>query len=471
MVLLVLLTFAITRFLMLRFPEGRNSTAFWLFASYGFEAVAASERNVSVYRIRASIVTDSLRGSASTIPGAGVIEYPPLAISWLALPARVIGGSRDGKGRVSASERKRYSDVLRIELAVIDVICLCLLAITLRRSFRASYDRTIGGLASYVFCTSLMFTLLLDRLDLVLGALILIALALLSSSLSIAWSFVVLGLAVSFKVVALLIAPVWLIGSLPCGIFRKSLRQRLAAYAGHSASLAVVFLLPIAPYWLRDGRHSFDFLQYHSQRGVQIESLIANGMFLLRPLGLHVDIARQFGSADVIAPGAGRLSVLFTIAMVGALGAAVAKMRREVVSAAGRFPDELRVARAMPALCAKYTVLSLVIGMCGAKVFSPQYLLWILPLGPLVILYDRRADVVWQGAVAFVCFASLLVWPLLYSEVRPHAVLADGSLRFYPPTSIGVATLSMRSVALLWLTVSLWRQAARDGPLERQVSS
>src|SRR5215218_5621622 len=129
--LLVLLTFAFTRYLMLRFPEGRNSTAIWIFASYGFEAVAASERNLSVYEVRASIVNDSLRGSTATIPGAGMIEYPPLAISWLALPVHFTDGPRDDMGRVTAPQRRHYSEVLRAELAIIDLICLCLIAFTL----------------------------------------------------------------------------------------------------------------------------------------------------------------------------------------------------------------------------------------------------------------------------------------------------------------------------------------------------
>ena len=469
---LILLTFGITRLLMLQFPEGRQSTAFSIFASYGFEAAAASNRNVSVYEIRATNLRDSLRGSPSTIPGAGEIEYPPLAISWLALPALLIKGSNDGASRASAAERLNYASVLRMELAVVDAICLCLVAMTLRSVLLASRERMIGGIVSYVACSSLLFVLLYDRLDLVVGALILAALACHLSSLSIAWSFLLLGLAINFKVVALLIVPVWLIGSLPCGTFRKSLRHQVAVFAGRGVALALFILLPVVPYWLRDGPRIFDFLHYHAERGIQIESVAANVLFLLRPLGLRVDVAREFGSADVIALGTRWFSLTFTVAMLGALGVAFLKMRREVMDAARRFPVEVRVASAMGPLCVKYSFLSLLIGMCGAKVFSPQYLLWIVPIAPLVLLRDRKADVAFQGAVALLCFASLLVWPLLYSEVRPHSVLADGSLRFYPPTGIGVAILSIRSAALLAVAASLLKHDVHTRTaLQLQVSS
>ena len=118
----------------------------------------------------------------------------------------------------------------------------------------------------------------------------------------------------------------------------------------------------------------------------------------------------------------------------------------------------------MAPLCMKYCVLLLLIGMCGAKVFSPQYLLWIIPLTPLVLLHDRKSDIVLQGAVWLVCFTTLLVWPSLYGEVRPLSVLSDGSLRFHPPTAIGLAVLSIRSMALLWLTALLWKERARVAP-------
>ena len=158
------------------------------------------------------------------------------------------------------------------------------------------------------------------------------------------------------------------------------------------------------------------------------------------------------------------MSLLFTLAMLGALLTAVLRMRREVVKAAAERPEDWRVARAMPPLFVKYCVLSLVIGMCGAKVFSPQYLLWIVPLAPLVLLHDRKSDIELQGALCLVCFTTLLVWPLLYREVRPLSVLSDGTLRFYPPTSVGLAALSARSAALIWLGILLWQKGARAAP-------
>jgi len=50
-----------------------------------------------------------------------------------------VQGQRDSTGRVSDLQRRQYSDVLRIELAIIDFVCLCALAFALWRFRKRPY--------------------------------------------------------------------------------------------------------------------------------------------------------------------------------------------------------------------------------------------------------------------------------------------------------------------------------------------
>ena len=453
---LVMLCFATTRSLILRYPEGRQSTSTEIFAQYGFEAVSASAGHMTVYDVHANNASKAISDSSPIRPGVGIIEYPPLAISWMAVPVTLMRWRPDTVASISDSLRRRYATVTRIELALIDVFCLCLLALVLRRWFDASASRIVSGAAAYVLGGALLFVLIYDRMDLVVGALLLGAIALLLTSWPVACSLFLLAVAINFKIVAILVAPVWVIGSLECGVFRRRHRDQLAALMARGVVLTMLVAVTFVPYLLRDGRRTLDFLKYHAARGIQIESLVANAIFLLRPLGLRVAVEWEYGSTDVVAKGSGSIIVIATLAMALILACAVWRMWREVARASVEFREATRVAQAFPALIARYCVLFLVIGMCGAKVFSPQYLLWLLPLAPLVILEAPAADRTLQELMILVYFLTMLIFPLLYAEVRPHSRLPSGAPQFYPPTALGLSILTARNVVMLWLAVFLW---------------
>ena len=75
------------------------------------------------------------------------------------------------------------------------------------------------------------------------GFIILVALVLLYSKLHYAWSFALLAVAINFKVVPVVLAPVWIVGSMP-GDQRLSLRQPrvLAGLGLRSALLAALVI-------------------------------------------------------------------------------------------------------------------------------------------------------------------------------------------------------------------------------------
>ena len=80
---------------------------------------------------------------------------------------------------------------------------------------RESLLEWTGRLAVFFAGLGLLSQLAFDRLDAVMGALLLLAVALMLGRRHYAWSFLVLAVAIAFKFVPIVLAPLWVIGSLP----------------------------------------------------------------------------------------------------------------------------------------------------------------------------------------------------------------------------------------------------------------
>jgi hypothetical protein len=159
---------------------------------------------------------------------------------------------------------------------------------------------------------------------------------------------------------------------------------RFAGAAVASATLVMLPFIRAAP------GDVWSFLSYHAQRGVQIES-IPGGIILLDHLirGTPAVAVNRFGAGDEVA---GRRAAAVTVTLVGARRA----------RAAGR--DEGHEPLIIAALVA------LLAFIVGNKVFSPQYLAWLLPFLPLA---DRRTVAI-GGAVAVLTIA---LYPFAYDRL------------------------------------------------------
>ena len=448
---LLVLGFVTTRLLFLAYPEGRQSTATIIYADYGAKSVAAEQGGRSVYALHAE------NAGPAAGPGAGTIEYPPLALAWMALPVRLL---RVHGHAVALSEafRLRYARLLRTGLALIDLCGLGLVIFVLRRQLEAGWARTVAGATTYALGGVLLFALLYDRMDLVVGVLLAAALALLLSARQAVWALLLLAIAINFKIVAVLAAPVWVLGSLRCGVFRLSLRRQLLAAASQGAALVGLCAVMFLPFLVQDGAQTLAFLSYHAARGLQTESIPAN---LLLLLGSDTRVVWAYGSTDLLSAGASLAGRVATAALFLLEGVVVWRLYRELAAHGAGRPTEDRVARACPEIVVRYTVLLLAVGMCAAKVFSPQYLLWLLPLAPLVVLDTRSADRTFQVLVALTYSLTLFLYPLLHDEVMPRVHSADGTVHWFPPTALGLWVITLRNALMVWLTIFLWRSPTR----------
>jgi uncharacterized membrane protein len=147
------------------------------------------------------------------------------------------------------------------------------------------------------------------------------------------------------------------------------------------------------------------FLRYHEMRGLQVESLPAGAIILIHLLGrASAQLAFNYGAVHLVSPlatAALRWLPLALIAVYGAvMVAAVARFRAEW-AARGTISSQSLVA---------YAVAALLAFIATNKVFSPQYLIWLLPLAPLLRL--RHAVV-----IAAICAITIGLFPFDYDDL------------------------------------------------------
>ena len=288
-------------------------------------------------------------------------EYPPGALPAFVVPA-LLSEDEDG-----------YRDVFEWLMAFFGVATVLLAAVTLR-GLEASKRRTVGALAFIAAFPLLLGSVVLTRFDLYPAAFVAAALAALVHRRD-RLGFALLGAAVAVKLYPAVLVPV----ALGYVWQRRGRREALVGLAFSAAVVAAAFLpfLVIAP----DGvAHS---LARQLSRPLQIESL-GSGFFLAAHhlLGLDVEMRSGHGSQNLYATG-----TAFTAALLSLVQLAVLVwiwLRRPATS------EEL----------VRWSAAALVAFVALGKVLSPQFLIWLVPVVPLVAgLRGLRASVLLAAAL------------------------------------------------------------------------
>ena len=154
---------------------------------------------------------------------AFLIEYPPLAVYWMALP----GIGLDLNSGVGA-EGDAYAARFRLAMFAVDLIAIVILAAWAARSFLSKEDELGDAwrLAFFGISTLILGNLLFDRLDFMVAALLLASATLLVRG----WwpvAYLLLGLAINFKAAPIALAPLWVLASLPVRLYADWSRSRI----------------------------------------------------------------------------------------------------------------------------------------------------------------------------------------------------------------------------------------------------
>ena len=329
------------------------------------------------------------------------LEYPPLAAPAIALPG-ILGTGEE-------VFRWAFAGWTFLLAAAVMLLCGALAARTGGDARRALLAAALMPL----LCGALVRT----HFDLAPVALLLAALLLLASGRP-RLGMATLGLAAMTKGFPLVAAPVAL-AWLAVRADRRTLAQSLAAL------LAALALPAVAAVALSPGG-AWDVVTYHLERPVQVESLPASGLLLLDELGAgEADSVQSHRSDGLEHPAADILALVCLAAMLGLIA----------VAAALAGGDARRLVLASLTAVAAFATLG--------KVLSPQYMLWLIPLGALAFAWRLHAL---AAATAAAAVLTQIEFPARYfdlvdRELFPVAVIALRNL-----VLLAVLALALRAL-------------------------
>jgi glycosyl transferase family 87 len=268
------------------------------------------------------------------------VEYPPAALPVFVLPALGNGGSE--------TYERRFEGLM----ATLGVACVLLVA------------AATSSLWAPLFVASaplLLGSVMLSRFDLWPAALTAAAVALLAAG-RFRLGAGTLGLATAAKLYPAVIAPIAL-----AHVWRARGRREAMLCAGAFVAIIAVVVLPfavIAPGGV------WDAFWRQAGRPLQIESLGAGLLFAAHHLfGLELTMESSHGSQNLAGGTAAALAVVSTVLQLGAL------VTIWLWHARGPAARERLLAASAAAVCAF---------VAFGKVLSPQFLIWLIPLVPLV---------------------------------------------------------------------------------------
>ena len=343
------------------------------------------------------------------------LEYPPAALPVFALPA--LASERGDEAAFRAAFERL--------MALLGVATVLLAGVVLA-GLRASKARTVAALAVIALFPLLLGNVVLTRFDLWPAALVTGALA------ALVWGrdrlgFGVLGLAVAAKLYPAVLVPVAL-----AYVWRRRGRREALVCLGLLAGVVVLAFLPflvLAP----DGvAYSFG---RQLGRPLQIESL-GSAVFLAAHhlFGVDLEMRSGHGSQNLAGLGPAVAGVVLTLAQLAVL--AWIWLRRPGTA------EEL----------VRWSAAALVAFVALGKVLSPQFLIWLAPLVPLVA--GRR------GLHAAALLALALVLTQLWFPYRYW----DLALEFDEAASWLVLARDLVLVGLLVVLVRDGRRAPARSP-------
>ena len=229
----------------------------------------------------------------------------------------------------------------------------------------------------------------------------------------------------------------------PIGVIFYASQRAWGALARSLAAASLVMALAGAAFFALAGSHAADMLFYHGDRPVQIESLYGGALAFARVFDPDIaETVASFGSANIASayePLLRRLGSILPLLAVAGVYIWLWRALRRATDGLTRF----RVLLA--AICGVLVAL-----MALGKIFSPQYLVWLMPLGVMAsALSSSRSRI----QFFMVCLLTQIEYPFVYAFFS-----AALDPRF------GLLVL-VRDVILLWWGVLLMVEAEAPAPV------
>ena len=396
------------------------------------------------------------------------VEYPPLAVEWMRFTLLLQPSAKPGDDLNEVLQEAVL--ISRAVTACVDLAGFVMLALLVPRLFRGEgATRQSVRLLLYTGGGMILFHLLYDRLDLPVGVLVLAALWLLVERRHWALSLAVLAVAINYKITPGVLAPIWILGAMPAAALAGPLNgERIKHLAGAALMrgllLAGFIIALFLPFYLAWGDAALDFVEYHAKRSLQLESLWAAAVLVAARIhGPAPQILTNFGALHLESPVSHELAaispwVTFVLLVPAGLSFWQAVRRRLTHIK----PGSMTLAQAAPDLIVGYTVLFLLVSMASAKVLSPQYFVWLVPLVPLLAWNGALNRAILIGFLLMLGLTTVLFPYIYFSQIWPVDAAGQQIVSVPPPPALALAVLVARNLLLVGVTAGLWLNLRRQ---------
>jgi hypothetical protein len=306
------------------------------------------------------------------------VEYPPGALPMFAAPA------------VGKPAFLLYNREFQVLMALCGAGALAAMALVLR-TVDASFERTAAALGFFALAPLVLGSVILYRYDLWPAALTVAGLAgVLAGRRRL--GFAALGLGIAAKAFPAVVLP-------PALAYVWRTRGRRAALVCLGVALAVVAVV-VVPFLALAPGGVWDSIAHQASRPLQIESLGSAVLLAAHHVGgLALTMVSSHGSQNL----GGSLPDA-----VGAVSSALLAAALVAVWVAAARPP------ATPERLVRYAAASVAAFAAFGKVLSPQFLIWLLPLVPLV---RGRRGLAASGLLALALLLTQVWFPIRYWDL------------------------------------------------------
>ena len=215
-------------------------------------------------------------------------------------------------------------------------------------------------------------------------------------------------------------------------------RTRRQAVIATTVAVGVVLVVAGVTFQLTGSTGFSQVLGYQSDRGLQIESLAALPLVWLHHFGVDGYSPRfTFGAYEISGPSVPAMADAASIAFIVGLVLIGLMHWRLMKVDAGRRGVALTA------------VTLLLVSLVTNKVFSPQYVLWLLAVVVAASVLDAELWRPYVKPMLALAVLTHLVFPMFYGDVLFGAWL-------------GLFIMTARDVLLLWLLFSVGRRLVRE---------
>ncbi len=306
------------------------------------------------------------------------VEYPPAALPAFALPAV-------GKPGFTSYQRR-----FQVLLGLLAGATLLAMAYALRE-LGASNERLAGALGFFALAPLVLGSVVIYRYDLWPAALAVGGLAAVLAGRQ-RWGFAALGVGFAAKIFPAVIVPPAL-----AYVWRRRGRREALLCLGCAAlgvAVCVVPFLVVAP----DG--VWESIRRQASRPLQIESLGSGILLAAHQVGgLHLNVVTSHGSQNLAGSLPRGLGIAETAVLVASL--------LGIWLLAARPP-------ATPERLVRFSAAAVVAFVAFDKVLSPQFMIWLIPLVPLV---GGRRGLVASALLALGLLLTQLWFPIRYWDL------------------------------------------------------